>query len=104
MMLACTPGMRLLAFGALIGFLAYVLRSPPRREAVPDDELITKIRLRLNELLEHPGSVNIAVLEGRVTLTGPVAEPELRKVMRAVRAMPGVRRIECRLSPHTVPA
>ncbi len=97
--------MRLLLLGAALGFLAYLYRNPGRRgPAVPDDELITKARLELNQLLEHPGSVNISVIDGRVTLSGPVGEQELRKVVRALRRMPGVRTLDCRLTPHAMPA
>ncbi|HEY5899855.1 MAG TPA: BON domain-containing protein [Burkholderiales bacterium] len=97
--------MKLLILGVAIGFLAYRYSNSRRHGAsVPDDELITKARLKLNELLEHPGSVNISVIDGHVTLSGPVAEPELRKVMRALRRMPGVRRLESRLTPHVMAA
>src|SRR5512138_1543299 len=100
---ACLPpGMRLLLLGAAIGVLVYVFRRPRREQAVADDVLIIRLRLRLDELLERPGSVNIAVWQGRVTLTGPVAEPELRKLKRALRAVPGVRRLDCRLTPHAL--
>jgi osmotically-inducible protein OsmY len=92
--------MRLLLFGVAIGVLAYMFRQPRRGEPVADDVLITKIRLRLDELLEHAGSVNIEVHDGRVTLTGPAAKAELRPVVRAVRALPGVRMLDCRLTAH----
>ena len=92
--------MRLLLLGAVIGVLAYAFREPLRRVSVPDDVLITKVRLRLDELLEHAGSVNIEVHDGRVCVTGPAAAPEVRKVIRALRALPGVRTVDCRLTPH----
>jgi hypothetical protein len=92
--------MRLLLFGLAIGWLAYALRQPPRREPVADDVLLTRVRLKLDELLAQPGSVNIEVHQGRVLLTGPAAERELRPVKRALRAMPGVRTVDCRLTAH----
>ena len=92
--------MRLLLLGVAIGLLAYAFRHPLRGEPVADDVLVTKVRLRLDELLEQPGSVNIEVHDGRVTLTGPAAAPELRQVARALRALPGVRRVDCRLTAH----
>jgi osmotically-inducible protein OsmY len=104
MMLACTLCMRLLLIGAAIGALAYVFRQPLRGAPVDDESIITKVRIKLDDLMEHPGSVNIEVHDGRVILTGPAAEPELRSVVRALRAMPGVRKVECRLRPHAVPA
>jgi len=96
--------MRLLLLGAAIGALAYVFREPLRGAALDDDALIAKVRIKLDDLMEHPGSVNIEVHDGRVVLTGPAAEPELRAVVRALRAMPGVRTVECRLRPHAVEA
>ena len=96
--------MRLLILGAAIGAIAYVFRQPLRGAALDDDTLITKVRIKLDDLMEQPGSVNIEVHEGRVILTGPAAEPELRAVVHALRAMPGVRKVECRLRPHAVPA
>jgi len=96
--------MRLLLLGAAIGVAAYVFRQPLRGAALDDDTLITKVRIKLDDLMEQPGSVNIEVHDGRVILTGPAAEPELRAVVRALRAMPGVRKVECRLRPHAVSA
>ena len=96
--------MRLLLLGAAAGLLAYAFRKPLRGEVLDDDSLITKVRIKLDDLMEHPGSVNLEVHEGHVILTGPAAEPELRAVVRALRAMPGVRKVECRLRPHAVAA
>ena len=96
--------MRLLLLGAAVGFLAYTFRQPLRGATLDDDALIAKVRIQLDDLMEHPGSVNIEVHDGRVILTGPAAEPELRAVVRALRAMPGVRKVECRLRPHAMAA
>ena len=92
--------MRLLLFGVVLAFVAYVLREPGRRESVPDDVLITRVRLKLDGLLAQPGSINIEVHDGQVSLTGPAAEHEVRKVARALRALPGVRALHCRLTAH----
>ena len=92
--------MRLLLFGVVLAVFAYVLREPVRRETVADDVLVTRVRLKLDELLAQPGSVNIEVHDGRVSLTGPAAAQEVRKVVRALRALPGVRALDCRLTEH----
>jgi osmotically-inducible protein OsmY len=84
----------------VLGVLAYVLREPARRETVPDDVLVTRIRLKLDELLAQPGSINIEVHEGVVRLTGPAAAGEVRKVTRVLRGLPGVRGVDCRLTAH----
>ena len=70
----------------------------------PDDVLVTHVRLKLDELLEHPGSVNIEAHDGVVCLTGPVADRELRPLKRALRRMAGVRSLDCRLTPHAATA
>jgi len=92
--------MRLLLLGVVLGVIAYVLREPSRRATVPDDVLITRIRLKLDQLLAQPGSVNIEVHEGRVCLTGPAAADEVRRLVRALRALPGVRTLDCKLTAH----
>ena len=94
--------MRLLLFAAVIGLAAYALR-PPRRTtagAVTDDVLLTHVRMKLDELLEHPGSVNIEAHDGVVRLTGPVAKRELRPLKRALRRVSGLRSLDCQLTPH----
>ena len=96
--------MRLLLFAAVIGLAAYALRQPRRAEPVADDVLITRIRMKLDQLVAHPGSVNIEVHAGRVSLTGPIGDRELRPLKRALRALPGVRALDCRLTPHAAAA
>jgi osmotically-inducible protein OsmY len=93
------PRMRLLLFGAAAWFVYYAFRKP-LWQSVDDDTLVTRVRVRLDQLLEQPGSVNIEVHEGRVTLTGPAADRELRPVLRALRRLPGVRHVQCRLTAH----
>jgi len=94
--------MRLLIFAAVIGLAAYALRQPRRggAKAVADDVLVTRVRVKLDELLEHPGSVNIEAHDGVVSLTGPVGDRELRPLKRALRRVAGVRTLDCRLTPH----
>jgi len=92
--------MRILLLGVAIAWIACSFGRPTRREPVADDVLITRVRFALEQLLEHAGSVNIAVQDGRVTLTGPVAQSELRRLRRALRSLSGVRALECRVHVH----
>jgi osmotically-inducible protein OsmY len=94
------PGMRILLLGVAIAWIAYRFGRPTRPEPVDDDVLVTRVRFALEQLLEHAGSVNIAVHDGRVTLTGPVAQAELRRLKRALRSLSGVRALECRVHVH----
>jgi osmotically-inducible protein OsmY len=89
------------AAAAAAGFAYYVYRKPASSaQVVEDDVLITRVRKALDGLVEQPGSVNIAVQDGCVTLSGPAAERELRPVVKALRRLAGVRRVECRLTAH----
>ncbi|HZS68935.1 MAG TPA: BON domain-containing protein [Burkholderiales bacterium] len=92
--------MRIVLLGMAIAWLAYTFGRAPRREMVPDDVLVTRVRFALDKVLAQPGSVNIEVHDGRVTLTGPVASAELGKLQRTLRGMPGVRGLACRLRAH----
>ena len=92
--------MRIVLLGVAIAWLAYAYGRAPRREVVADDVLLTRVRFALDKVLEQPGSVNIEVHDGRVTLTGPVAAAELGKLQRTLRATPGVRGLACRLHAH----
>jgi osmotically-inducible protein OsmY len=95
------PRMRLLLLAAAAGVAYYVYKKPARSApAVEDDVLVTRVRKALDGLVEQPGSVNIAVQNGCVTLTGPAAEHELRPVVKALRRLAGVRRVECHLTAH----
>jgi osmotically-inducible protein OsmY len=97
--------MRLLLFGVAIGVLAYALRKPSRGQpVVADDVLITRVRLALDQAMAHAGSVDIQCHGGVITLSGPAGKPEVRGVLRAVRAIPGVRQVVSRLTPHAVAA
>jgi len=92
--------MRILLLGVAIAWIAYSFRRTTPGERIDDDVLVTRVRFALDQLLEHAGSVNIAVQDGRVTLTGPVAQAELRRLKRALRSLSGVRALECRLHVH----
>ena len=87
------------ALGA--GSLLYILsRGKHAAVQVDDDALIVRTRAKLEGLVAHPGSIDIQVREGVVTLHGPIAKPELRPALRAIRALPGVRRVAASLTVH----
>ena len=77
-----------------------------RDEIEPEAE----VRRKASRLVAWKGNVASALHQSaskdlRYLLTGPAADNELRAVVRALRAMPGVRKVECRLRPHhAVPA
>src|SRR5207249_9530058 len=47
-----------------------------------------------------PRAIDVLVIDGRVTLTGPVRSKELDGLLRAIRSIPGVREVVNQLEPH----
>ena len=84
---------------AAAGSLLY-FSTRKKFERVADDALIVRVRSALEGLVQHAGSIDIQVRDGRVTLHGPIAEAELRKAIRALRKLPGVRRVISQLTVH----
>lgn len=67
---------------------------------VPDEILMERVRTRLGRLLAHPGSVEVAVQQGSVTLTGVALTHEIVPMMSALRRIPGVVDIDNRIAAY----
>ena len=96
--------MRILLLVGAAAYLLYRMRSARGSKTVPDEVLITKVRVTLDKVLEHSGSVDIQSRHGEIILSGPVGDMELRPCLRAVQRIPGVRNVVCRLRTHAVTA
>jgi osmotically-inducible protein OsmY len=75
-------------------------RSRFTRTPIPDAILQDRVRSRIGHLVSHPGSIEVAVREGRVRLEGPVLAREVRRLLRCVSHMRGVQAVENRLEFH----
>ena len=60
----------------------------------PTRVLLERVRSRLGNVVQHPQSISTAVEEGIVRLTGTVAREEKKGVLREIRAVPGVLKVE----------
>ena len=69
-------------------------------QPVSDQVLRERVRSRLGRATSHPHAVEVEVQNGCVTLKGPVLDDEVRRVLWAVRAVPGVKHVENRLEAH----
>ena len=65
-----------------------------RQEDVPDEVLLERVRSRLSHVVQHAQSVSATVEEGNVRLTGIVARKEKKRVLREIREVPGVLKVE----------
>ena len=72
------------------------------RAPVADDVLAERVRARLGHNVSH-ASIEVQAAQGEVTLRGPVLDAEVDGLLRAVRAVPGVRGVANQLEPHPRP-
>lgn len=84
------------------------LRARARRlltdAPVPDDlQLIERVRARMGRLVSHPHAIQVGANNGRVTLSGPILEHEVARLLDAIRMVWGVSALEDRLVVHDSP-
>jgi uncharacterized membrane protein len=72
-------------------------------EEVTDEVLVERVRAKLGRVVSHPGAIEVAARQGVVTLRGPVLKREVKRLMQAVWAVPGVHGVEDRLEAHQQP-
>lgn len=73
---------------------------PLRDGPASDEEVAERVRAKLGRYVSHPHAVAVTVQDGRVTLSGPILEREVRDLLQCVRHLPGVREVENRLVAH----
>jgi uncharacterized membrane protein len=66
----------------------------------PDQVIESRVRACLGRAVSHPGALDVAVVDGRVILRGPVFTHEAEYVVRAVRGVAGVREVVDRMERH----
>lgn len=73
-------------------------RSRVAGQPVDDARLHERIRARLGHLVERPATIDVAVDDGHVVLTGQALEAELHTLPAAVSRLQGVDSVDSRLS------
>lgn len=86
------------ARGGIAELTSWVARRP-----LDDDVLAERVRSRLGFLVSHPRSIEVAVRDGWVTLSGPVLADEVDQLLAGVGRVRGVRGIDNRLEVHREP-
>lgn len=64
------------------------------------DTLGDRLRSKLGRVVSHPHAIEIRAEEGNVILQGPILAREVDRLLRSVRAMPGVKSIDNRLRAY----
>jgi uncharacterized membrane protein len=75
-------------------------RSAMAEEQVSDEVLVNRVRAKMGWVVSHPGAIEVRAAQGCVTLSGVVLEYEHEDLLRAARAVEGVKGIEDRLEVH----
>lgn len=90
------------AANRLHGLLART-KSLVTRERVPDTLLAERVRSRIGHVVSHPGSIEVTVQDGRVTLVGPALTREVDPLLCEVERVRGVAGVENKLELHEEP-
>lgn len=72
-----------------------------RREPISDETLAQRTRAQLRRHTHYAHAVDVAVHEGRVTLSGPVLARDTSRLLRSIRRLRGVREIDDQLVVHS---
>lgn len=70
-----------------------------RKEAT-DEVLEARVRSKLGRVVSHPRAIKVDVREGVVTLSGPVLQREVDRLLDSVSSVKGVRDVENNLEAH----
>jgi BON domain len=79
------------------------LRGRLSNVQVDDEVLRERVRARIGTVVGHAGAIEVGVVDGAVTLRGPVLSEEVDRLVRRVRAVPGVRETVNQLDVHDEP-
>lgn len=79
------------------------LRSRLANVEVSDGVLHERVRARIGSVIGHAGAIDAAVIDGQVSLRGPVLAGDVDRLVRRVRSVPGVREVINQLDVHDEP-
>jgi hypothetical protein len=79
------------------------LRSRLVNVEVSDGVLYERVRARIGSVVGHASAIEVGVVEGRVSLRGPVLAEDVDRLVRRVRSAPGVREVINQLDIHDDP-
>jgi uncharacterized membrane protein/uncharacterized protein YwbE len=85
------------------GLQAMSRRILRREDNLPDETLVGRVRSVLGRYVSHPHAIDVEVSCGEVSLSGPILAHEVPALLKAVKHVPGVRRVSNQLAVHKEP-
>jgi hypothetical protein len=71
-----------------------------RRDRSPDEVLVERVRSKIGRYVSHARAIEVAVDEGRVTLSGPILSHEVDGLLSAISKVHGVSAVDNQLEGH----
>lgn len=71
-----------------------------RRDDVDDRTLAQRVRSKLGRVASHPHAIAVSSENGVITLSGPILQAEVPRLIRTVEAVRGVREVVSQLEEH----
>ena len=78
-------------------------RSRFTGEEIDDRRLIERVRAKLGRVCSHPHAIDVDVMDGEVTMRGPVLAEEVKDLLNAAASVRGVNSVINELEPHDSP-
>jgi uncharacterized membrane protein len=76
------------------------LRSWFQRDDADDDTLVDRVRSKIGRLVSHPHAIRVTSEQGVVTLSGPILQRELPRLLRTVESVRGAREVVNQLEDY----
>jgi uncharacterized protein YwbE len=70
------------------------------RRPVHDTVLVERVRARLGRLVSHPHAIDVEARDGQVILRGPILQSEVKRLIRDIERVHGVRGVVNALEEH----
>jgi uncharacterized membrane protein len=76
------------------------LRASVSRDNATDHTIVERVRAKLGRVVSHPHAIAVSAANGVVTLSGPVLQVEVPRLLRTVEGVRGVREVINQLDEH----
>jgi uncharacterized membrane protein len=76
------------------------LRRRVAQEDVDDHTVVERVRSKIGRVVSHPHAIDVTVSDGIATLSGPILQAEVSRLLQTVERVRGVREVISQLEEH----